>query len=274
MEQTQTPKLILSSDEAERRIDERLEIADEISVLDISTLIELISVLKKFKSWDSYNALMLEAFFNTSQIASEYRKINLETVIASEASVENDYYAFADDLRSLRENVRRKSEWLKTLKQSLHLYEPLPKSGAPAEPKDTVFIVHIFNERLASDIAEIVRTSEMKPSIFQEKSDGGRNIADKIDSTLQKLASVIFVVTPEWQGQKMPEHDLALRKSWTNSVFLIGYSVAKLGDGNVIVVYSGAPMIPDDLRGVKYLNVLDTSDWKNEFNLFLKNFKV
>ena len=216
------PILTISSKEARKRLESRLDKATLLVESKIDSLVELLTVLHDFREWDEYNFKMLRSIFSTPYIADEYRKLHLESVIASEAAVSSAYYAFEKDIAAVRQNITAKASALESIIEKLHLLnsaERIEEQKARSEflhpYGNKVFVVHLHDDAICETVSNLLKEKSLDTIIHQVNPDGGKRIIEAFNAGERKSASRFLSLRRILSGPRCPSASSHLKDCGT-----------------------------------------------------------
>lgn len=123
-----------------------------------------------------------------------------------------------------------------------------------------VFIVHGHDETAQSKAARFVEKLGLEAIILHEKASSGRTIIEKIEH-YPDVGFAIILYTPDDIGNvKSKAEDLNLRAR-QNVIFEHGYLMGKLGREKVAALVDGQMELPNDISGVVYIGLDESSAW-------------
>ncbi|WP_448106426.1 TIR domain-containing protein [Pseudomonas azerbaijanoccidentalis] len=144
----------------------------------------------------------------------------------------------------------KKSSAQKALSQSLNDFGD----------KKRVFIVHGHDESAQSKTARFIERLGFEAVVLHEKASSGRTIIEKIEH-FSDVGFAVVLYTPDDAGNvKSLSDDLNLRAR-QNVVFEHGYLIGKLGRQNVAALVDGKLELPNDISGVIYIKLDESSAW-------------
>jgi len=132
-----------------------------------------------------------------------------------------------------------------------------------------VFIVHGHDDIAKLEMADFVRELGLEAIILHMQASGGRTIIEKIDD-YSNVGFGIVIYTECDIGAKRNTLDYKWRAR-QNVIFEHGYLIGKLGRSRVTAVVKGNVETPNDISGVVYIAMNQSSNWKEELKLEMRN---
>lgn len=129
-----------------------------------------------------------------------------------------------------------------------------------SEP-NRVFIVHGHDESAQNKAARFVEKLGFEAIILHEKASSGRTIIEKIEH-YSDVGFAIVLYTPDDVGNVKSEPDNLNVRARQNVVFEHGYLIGKLGRQNVSALVDGKLELPNDISGVVYISLDESSAWQ------------
>lgn len=246
MAENSMPKLLVSRQEAEEKIDRQLErgrqIHDQIYSYD-----DLDKARKEANNWSRYNLDLLGTLFDNANI--------LGYINYYQDPLTNYYVTFKLDLA---ESISS----LEGLRNRLDIYS-LCAEGPQRTIGDEVFVVHGHDNEAKINIARFVEALGIKAIILHEQPSSGSTIIEKIEKYAGKVGFAIVLITPDDFGGLKDNHDEEVNpRARQNVVFELGYFIGKLGRERVCPLFKGEVEKPSDIDGIVYV-LMDSSDgWK------------
>lgn len=267
---TEPTELIISKQEFNRVLEERIPKGKELLERNITTQAELDKLKKDFDSWTDYNSEFLKQSFNNPH--NEYKR-----------EYEDSGYSFLGNMSGSDNPIvqqqyvlRKKVEELEKLisKASL-LKSSLPNSSVePTQRKnlamDEVFIVHGHDEEAKEKTARFVEKLGFKPIILHEKASSGKTIIEKIESYSYVGFGIVLYTACDIGGKKTENPDLRNRGR-QNVVFEHGFLIGKIGRPNVTALVKEDIETPNDISGVVYVFMDDAGSWQFQIAKELQN---
>lgn len=127
-----------------------------------------------------------------------------------------------------------------------------------------VFIVHGRDIGTMNTVARFIRDLGLDPVILQEQPNQGLTLVEKVER-YAKVGFAVVLFTPDDTGALRDGEEKPKLRARQNVIFELGYLIAKLGRGNVTVLYKGDEgdiEIPSDYAGVLYISLDSGDGWK------------
>lgn len=265
---TNEPKALLElavlPEEAQARIEDRINKGKEIKLIKINSEQGLESTRKEYYKWNDFNAELLKRLFTSEEISEEY----------------THYFGFAvggmrppslgEKIQDFHEDVDDKIHRLESIEGRLELI-PVSSSvngSKTSEPKvvsfdkSKVFIVHGHNNEAKLEVARFIEKIGFTPIILHEQVSGSKTIIEKIEA-YSDVGFGVVIYTPCDVGAKNSEPFNLQGRARQNVVFEHGYLIGKLGRSNVCPLVKGNVETPSDISGIVYTS-MDSGNWQLE----------
>jgi len=135
----------------------------------------------------------------------------------------------------------------------------LPSAGS-FDPKK-VFIVHGHNESFKQNVARTIKAIGLTPIILAEQPDKGRTVIEKFENEGNDVGFAVVLLTADDKGRKNKARTMQSRAR-QNVVFEMGYFMALLGRGRVMLLLQEGVEEPSDLKGIVYTKLDRDDAWK------------
>jgi len=254
------PELVVSREDAEAKIQDRLEKGNELLTRHISAWEQLEAARKDYYTWSDYNKELLKRLFTNETLAQEYEGIYFGVVGGTPT--------LAEEVRDFRGDVDIKIRRLESIKERLELI-PVAKSVTSvgvtsSSTKDLgkkAFIVHGHDEGARESVARFVEKLGIHPIILHEQASGGRTIIEKLERN-SDVDFAIILLTPDDVGAKATAKDALQPRARQNVVLELGYFIAKLGRSRVCALHKASVELPSDFLGVIYISLDEGGAWR------------
>ena len=256
MEKEKTlPELLVSREEAEKRIERQIEKGQWIYDQPTDSDDELDKVRLEAQNWSKYNSDLLIKLFDNPALADhisyDYDRYDAISGYGREAQVEYLTDIMADSINSLKGICER-----------LELYDD--PSDTPQHPfGDEVFIVHGRDDGTKQTVARFVEQFGIEATILHEKPSSGLTIIEKIEKYSDDAGFAIVLITPDDVGALKDEADEESNpRARQNVIFELGYFMGKLGRDRVCPLFKDEVEKPSDIDGVVYVPMDSTDGWQ------------
>lgn len=120
-----------------------------------------------------------------------------------------------------------------------------------------VFIVHGANAAAKYELKSYLETLKLKPIILHDQDDKGKTIIEKFEDYAGQSSFAFILLTPDDKQDTTGRQEIQWRAR-QNVIMELGWFMAKLGRGRVVLLYKNEVEIPSDISGVLYLKFKDS----------------
>ena len=267
MNESPLPKLTESTEDAEKKIQARINKGVELFPDFKYPLFSFKDWQNPCVEWSEYNDILLVKLFNDDIV-----KIRYYIPFNPRDESTDD-----EDITDIVEGVERMQKSIDSLKQirgHLELYDE------PLQPTDTtqltnttqdsfgndVFIVHGRDDGVKDSVARVVSEDlGLKPIILQEQPDKGNTVIEKLERCSSNVGYAIALVTPDDIGALKDKEDDELNpRARQNVVFELGYFMGKLGRERVCLLLKDQVELPSDIGGIVYIYMDAPGAWREK----------
>jgi predicted nucleotide-binding protein len=250
------PALRVARAEAERRLDERIELGQQMLDRQVTSPKGVDDLKNDFHTWHDYNGTLLRLLFTTPALADEYQPA------MSYASGSRDPQR---ELRSVRLDIEHQQQKLFSIRNRLDLYSEPPglargaaKEGATmTSGSQTVFVVHGHDSARKLEVAHFIeRVTGQRPTILHEQANRGRTIIEKLEDHAAEAGFAVVLLTGDDVGGVDGTH--LQRRARQNVVLELGLFFGRLGRDHVVALYEQSVELPSDLDGLLYVSFSDS----------------
>ena len=258
------PKLLVSREEAEKKIQERIEEGQKLRDTQIDLQDELSRARKDHGNWSQYNKVLLLKIFDTSTIADKYDRHCIHPPIGIISSpLEEKSVRFSKDLTRYNSNIERDINHLKGILEQLPLYDE-PSDTHQSNFGDEVFIVHGHDEAAKHKIARFIDDLDLTATILDEQPSRGQTIIDKFEEHADKAGFAIVLLTSDDLGAPKDNKNELKPRARQNVILELGYFLCSLGRERVRVLHEEGVELPSDIYGLSYVQMAKGGGWKLE----------
>ena len=252
--------LKLPREETALKIQERIDIGNEIRNRNIRTRADLDKAKANKKNWDDYNILMLRQLFDSRSFAEEYEDSHGPLVMVrhlSESAIV--FVQWVDSKITALDSILLR---LELLPESIG--EQAIPTGVDVDPSfgEDIFIVHGSNVAAREAVARFIERLELRAIILHEQPSNGRTLIEKFEDHSTNAGFAVVILTPDDIGAPYDKPEEGKPRARQNVIFELGYFVAQLGRDRVCALYKKGVEIPSDYQGVVYIELDDGGGWK------------
>jgi predicted nucleotide-binding protein len=270
MAQVPHTALVIGREEARRRLQERIDQAEEILPGNRWSADDLMTGEERERKWRAYNRELLSRIFTTDEYARDYDVSQI-----SIRQVQDRYFDISADtvagriLGSVRKQVAR----LDSVIERLELIDEAMvgrAGGSLPQGRSKVFVVHGHDDGAREGVARFLEKIGLTAIILAEQPNRGRTIIEKFVDYAREVGFAVVLLTPDDLGGAAADEAQKSRVR-QNVVFELGYFVGSLGRGRACLLRRGEVEIPSDLYGVVYTTIDSGNGWKIELARELKD---
>ena len=264
--ETTLPKLLVSREEADKKIQAQIEKGQQLRDLSIDSDDELHKICMEANNWSKYNTNLLIRLFDNptpaEYIIYHYRRFSFDDI--DNILLMNPYisdfhkYQISEYQTSMTDSITS----LEGIRERLALYDD--PSDTPQHPfGDEVFIVHGRDDGTKQTVARFVEQFGIEATILHEKPSSGLTIIEKIEKYSDDAGFAIVLITPDDVGALKDEADEESNpRARQNVIFELGYFMGKLGRDRVCPLFKGEVEKPSDIDGVVYVPMNNPNEWQ------------
>ena len=267
MEENTLLKLLVNREEANKKIQERIQEGQKLRDRPIDSEDEFEIVGKEAVNWSRYNIDLLVKLFESAALAEDYKNYIYEDLdrddfdyLHSENYVENytDYLRYKID--EYRTNMSDSIRSLEGIRDRLELFdEPDPPERIFG---DKIFIVHGHDEAAKHKIARFIADLDLTETILDEQPSKGQTMIDKFEEHADEAGFAIVLLTADDLGAPKDQAEKLQARARQNVILEFGYFLAELGRERVCVLYDEGVELPSDIRGLSYVPLDSANGWK------------
>lgn len=262
--QTETDKrstLLMSRAEAEKKIQDRIEVGKQLHEASINTNESLDKARAEYRKWTDYNSTLLQRLVDTNELERDYNPswgmISLGPSSLSEQIV--------DFQLALKSKIER-------LESILGRLELIPESGAIPQvavgsqedamfASNRVFVVHGHDEEAKQSVARCIERLGLEAVILHEQANQGRTIIEKFEN-YSDVGFAVVLLTPDDVGSTKANANNLVPRARQNVILELGFFIGKLGRNRVCALHKGNVEIPSDFSGVLYERMDEGGAWR------------
>lgn len=267
MEEKNLPKLLVSREEAEKKIERRLEIGRWLrNDQTIDSDDELDQVRLKANNWSDYNEYLLLRMFGEGTTVKyiSYRfhplsEKDMMAIINSSMVSITDWFTYELDV--FQNDMAVSISSLEGIRDQLEVFD-----GSQEAPQrifgEDVFVVHGHDEAAKLTMVNFVKTFNLNPIILDEKANEGQTIIEKFEAHAGEAGYAIILLTPDDVGAAKDNANDLKPRARQNVILELGYFMGQLGRNRVCVLYRGNVELPSDIHGIAYVPMNNPAEWQ------------
>lgn len=246
------PELRIPRTEARRKLEERIELAQQMLHRPVTTESQVHELKSEFRTWHDYNRTLLRRLFTTTGPAEAYEPV---AYLASGSSSSPQR-----ELELVRIDIEHQHRKLVSLRDQLELYDELLGSPEPARVSPggpggkTVFFVHGHDGERKLEVAHLIeRITEQRPTILHELPNRGRTIIEKLEDHSAEAGFAVVLLTGDDVGGL--DRGTLRPRARQNVVLELGLFIGLLGREHVVALHEHGVELPSDVEGVLYVSL-------------------
>jgi predicted nucleotide-binding protein len=252
-------ELTISRNEAESKLQDRMQKGREIRQAQINSLATLEAVVNKYSKWNSFNIELLKRIFTTEELAEEYSHYSSLAFMVGQSHNPS----LGEKIDDLYKNIDKKIHRIDSILERLEIIPLSIATSATEEPTRApaktkkIFVVHGHNEIAKTNLEVFLNEIGLEPVVLHRKADEGLTIIEKFEKHSDVGYAFILLTPDEIAYIKSDEDksDNERKKEFRarpNVIFEFGYFVGKLGRSRVCCLYTGNVSLPSDVNGMIY----------------------
>lgn len=245
------PDLVVSLDEAKRRVSAQIEAGEEIPNVSVTDNPE-------GDAWYEHTEGLLRSLFTNNALADEFTG--------------RDSWSFGGEDVSVSRFLRK----LRSIYDRLELYsvEPIVQGNEELRLNslswtNRVFIVHGHDEEAKQTVARFLEKLQLDPVVLSEKPSEGKTIIEKFEAH-SDVGFAVVLMTPDDYGYCKGDPESGKARARQNVLIELGYFVGRLTRARVCALHRGSIEIPSDLHGIVYVPMDNDGGWKLKLSAELK----
>lgn len=257
MQKTNLSTLLISHDEAAKKINARINLGQELVNRQIPSENEFEKFKADHEKWHKFNLELLRHMFSTQAMANEYENRG------GGAFLMNQDWRYWE--KREKEEISDEITKLESIVERLELI-PNEKIGSanndlkrPSNRK--IFIVHGKDELAKTKVASFLVKLKLIPIILHEQANEGKTIIEKFEQH-SDVDFAIVLLTPDDSGFSKDSPEKIYDRARQNVILELGYFMGKKGRKHVCALLKSGVEIPSDYQGILYIDFNDSDDWK------------
>ena len=260
--------LVMSREEARKRLRERVDLAVDVYPSRIDSQDELAKAEQEEQRWRAYNRELLWRMFTTGEYAHDYDNavVTIHHVRDQYLDVELNTIA-----RRLQESIKQQAARIESIIDRLDLIDEAAADRTEATSEadlSKVFVVHGHDGAPKAEVARFIEKLGFEAIILHERPNKGRALITKFREEADGAGFAVVLMTPDDVGKAKDALDVKSRAR-QNVVFELGFFIGKIGPERVAALVKGKIELPSDFDGVVYIS-LDKEDWRTKLGAELK----
>lgn len=266
MQERTLPKLLINTEAAKKKIQERIDKGQTLLNRQIDSEDELDIVGKEANNWSRYNNDLLITIFGNFALADQYQNFCYPRMTDEDRFEHADglgrYYMLKLDWKvgEYKSDMEDSTKSLESIRDRLELF------GEPDPPErtfgDKIFIVHGHNEAAKHKIARFIESLDLRATILDEQPSKGQTIIDKFEEHADEAGFAIVLLTADDVGAPKNEIDELKPRARQNVILELGYFLQGLGRERIRVLYEEGVELPSDIYGISYIPMDEYGAWK------------
>lgn len=260
-QEKEAPELLTSREDAESKIQVRINIGNEYYQKQISSEQEYNQLTDDVERWGKYNTELLKRMFSNDSIAEEYNRFSGGSFMMNQSWP----YWVNEEKKSVADKVNR----LKAISERLELIPVRESNVAPTQANKgndrlvdnkKVFVVHGHDNELKETAARFLEKLELSPIILHEQANEGSTIIEKFERHAD-VAYALVLLTPDDRGFSKASPNDVQDRARQNVILELGYFFGRLGRKKVCALYKAGVELPSDVSGILYIPYDGADSW-------------
>ena len=266
MEGKSLPKLLVSREQASKKLQGQIEKGQLLHDRQIDSQEELTHARDEFSNWSNYNRTLITRLFSDDSVADNYHRLQTSPFMTVSA------VPFPQEIKWHRREIEKHINHLDGICEQLELYEEpsrVPQDGGEEVVETSgdsvghvVFIVHGRDEEAKETVARFVEKLGLKSTILHERANRGQTIPEKFEQHASKASFAIVLLTPDDVGASEDEKDSLKPRARQNVVLELGYFWGRLGRARVCVLHKEEVELPSDIQGLLFVPMDNNDGWQ------------
>ena len=239
MDKNTLPKLLVSREEAEKRIERQIEKGQWIYDQPTDSYDELEKICMEAQNWSKYNSDLLIRLFDNPVLAEyisyDYHRLSdsdIHQLLLDDYISDIHEYQIGEYQTDMGDSISS----LEGILERLELCDD-PSKTSPRTLGNDVFIVHGHDEGARNAVARFVEKLGLKASILDEQVNRGQTIIEKFEREASNAGFAIVLLTPDDVGAPKDHKDKLQPRARQNVILELGYFLHRLGRERVCVLY-------------------------------------
>ena len=264
MQEKTLPKLLVSIEIAEQKIQERIDKGQTLLNRQIDSENELEIADKEANNWSRYNIDLLMRLFDNLSLQDEYENFHYSKLTFDEMETRGIMGWGIPDLNDLvvkyKGNIAESIKSLEGIQDRLELFdEPEPPERTFG---DKIFIVHGHDEAAKHKLARFIADLDLTATILDEQPSKGQTIIDKFEEHADEAGFAIVLLTADDVGALKDKAEALKPRARQNVILELGYFLRGLGRDRVRILYEENVELPSDIYGISYVLMDEHGAWK------------
>ena len=264
MEEKTLPKLLVSMEVAERKIQERINEGQTFLNRRIVSEDELEIAGKEANNWSKYNTDLLIKLFDNLSLQDEYENFHYAKLTFEEMDGMSAMGWSIPDLNGLvseyKSDMVNSIKSLEGIRDRLELFD---ESDTPERTfGDKIFVVHGHDEAAKHKIARFITDLDLTATVLDEQPSRGQTIIDKFEEHAEEAGFAIVLLTADDICTPKNKKDESKPRARQNVILELGYFLCGLGRERVRILYEESVELPSDIYGISYVPMDERGAWR------------
>jgi predicted nucleotide-binding protein len=254
------PNLVVSREEACKKIKEQIRKGRRISNLEVRNKGEAARAYEAIFKWSNYTHELLSRAFDGPSIAREFHRAG-DVGLIDDPSPRQIGRWLSDSASSSVFALENILSRLDLIPEVANLQSASAITEASLTALKDVFVVHGHDELAKESVARLINCVGLRAVILHEQANLNRTIIEKLELHSSVYFAVV-ILTPDDVGWPASDSSKAQSRARQNVIFELGYFIGKLGREKVCALYKGDVELPSDFHGVLYLPMDSEGAWR------------
>lgn len=255
------PRLVVSRDEAAKRIQERIALGEDLRRRVPHSASEFEQVGHDMEAWGDFNEDLLMRIFDSPRYRNQYAAVGMVSIPINPSPqrlLEHQRERVADRVGRLRSVLDR----LALVEEIRPTPPEAPTAGqVRADGVRRVFVVHGHDDGMRETVARFIEKLDLDPVVLLEQPNAGRTLVEKFEAHAD-VGFAVVLLTPDDEGRAAETTEPYSRRARQNVILELGYFIGRLGRSRVCALHKGNVELPSDIHGVLWVALDDAGAWR------------